>query len=66
MQLARAGNVPQKAGYAEAHVLGVAKHGEQHSRNADYCAGDNDQPVYLFHMRISYNKIKFHSAYMPR
>ena len=48
------GNVPLKAGDAEAHVLGVADSGQHQRGNAHHNTGQNDQsvafqPVFFFH-----------------
>ena len=45
VQSQRAGNVPLKAGDAEAHVPGVAGGGQHQSRDTDHDAGQQDQTV---------------------
>lgn len=46
----RAGDVPQEAGDAEAHVGGVAQMGQHHSGQTDHRAGDDHDPTYFFHV----------------
>ena len=51
VQAACSGDVPEEAGYAEAHVGGVAERGEQHGGKTYQRTGYDHDPVYLFHFR---------------